>query len=82
MLLSVLPSVFGLYFYLEGSEQKCFSEELPKETIVTGTMQHKDHSCLVQPLQSDSLSRLGQRPLSLESIPTDNGAAVDSELID
>ncbi|GJJ78066.1 p24 family protein alpha [Entomortierella parvispora] len=36
MLLSVLPSVFGLYFYLEGSEQKCFSEELPKETIVTG----------------------------------------------
>ncbi|KAG0322500.1 emp24p/erv25p- protein [Dissophora globulifera] len=36
LLLSVLPSVFGLYFYLEGSEQKCFSEELPKETMVTG----------------------------------------------
>ncbi|KAG0357648.1 emp24p/erv25p- protein [Podila minutissima] len=36
VLLSVLPSVFGLYFYLEGSEQKCFLEELPKETLVTG----------------------------------------------
>ncbi|KAF9949382.1 emp24p/erv25p- protein [Mortierella alpina] len=36
MLLSILPSVFGFYFYLEGSEQKCFTEELPKETMVTG----------------------------------------------
>ncbi|KAF9940059.1 emp24p/erv25p- protein [Mortierella antarctica] len=36
MLLSILPSVFGVYFYLEGSEQKCFTEELPKETMVTG----------------------------------------------
>ena len=36
VLLSILPSVFGLYFYLEGSEQKCFLEELPKETLVTG----------------------------------------------
>ncbi|KAF9356746.1 emp24p/erv25p- protein [Mortierella sp. NVP85] len=35
MLLSVLPSVFGLYFYLEGSESKCFIEELPKETMVS-----------------------------------------------
>ena len=38
VLLSILPSVFGLYFYLEGSEQKCFTEELPKETMVSGTM--------------------------------------------
>ncbi|KAF9905719.1 emp24p/erv25p- protein, partial [Lobosporangium transversale] len=36
MLLSILPSVFGIYFYLEGAEQKCFTEELPKETVVTG----------------------------------------------
>lgn len=36
VLLSILPSVFGLYFYLEGSEQKCFTEELPKETMVIG----------------------------------------------
>ncbi|KAF9349947.1 emp24p/erv25p- protein [Mortierella sp. AD094] len=35
VILSILPSVFGLYFYLEGSEQKCFTEELPKETMVT-----------------------------------------------
>ncbi|KAI8600377.1 emp24/gp25L/p24 family/GOLD-domain-containing protein, partial [Dissophora ornata] len=35
VLLSILPSVFGLYFYLEGSEQKCFTEELPKETLVS-----------------------------------------------
>lgn len=26
----------ALYFYLEGSEKKCFLEELPKETMVTG----------------------------------------------
>ncbi|KAF9186284.1 emp24p/erv25p- protein [Haplosporangium sp. Z 767] len=36
MLLSIMPSVFGFYFYLEGSEQKCFTEELPKQTLVTG----------------------------------------------
>ncbi|KAF9198766.1 emp24p/erv25p- protein [Haplosporangium sp. Z 27] len=36
VLLSILPSVFSLYFYLEGAEQKCFTEELPKETMVTG----------------------------------------------
>lgn len=27
----------ALYFYLEGAEKKCFLEELPKETMVTGT---------------------------------------------
>jgi cell division protein YceG involved in septum cleavage len=26
----------ALYFYLEGSEQKCFIEELPKDTTVLG----------------------------------------------
>ncbi|KAF9575988.1 emp24p/erv25p- protein, partial [Lunasporangiospora selenospora] len=36
VLLSILPSVFGLYFYLEGAEQKCFTEELPSQTIVIG----------------------------------------------
>ncbi|KAF9953627.1 emp24p/erv25p- protein [Modicella reniformis] len=35
VLLCTLPSVFGLYFYLEGAEQKCFIEELPKETMVS-----------------------------------------------
>ncbi|KAI8338388.1 membrane protein [Chlamydoabsidia padenii] len=28
--------VEALYFYLEGAEKKCFLEELPKETMVTG----------------------------------------------
>ena len=28
----------ALYFYLEGSEQKCFLEELPKETVVVGKL--------------------------------------------
>ncbi|KAG0224201.1 emp24/gp25L/p24 family/GOLD-domain-containing protein [Mortierella sp. GBAus27b] len=37
MLLSILPSVFGLYFYLEDSDQKCFIEELPVETMVIGS---------------------------------------------
>ncbi|KAG0308365.1 emp24p/erv25p- protein [Dissophora globulifera] len=36
VLLSIVPSVFGLYFYLEGSESKCFTEELPAETTVAG----------------------------------------------
>ncbi|SAM03987.1 hypothetical protein [Absidia glauca] len=31
------PWADALYFYLEGSEKKCFLEELPKETMVTGT---------------------------------------------
>ncbi|KAI8062127.1 emp24/gp25L/p24 family/GOLD-domain-containing protein [Gongronella butleri] len=29
----------ALYFYLEGSEKKCFLEELPKETMVVGTFE-------------------------------------------
>lgn len=28
----------ALYFYLEGSEKKCFLEELPQETLVTGAL--------------------------------------------
>ncbi|KAK9452917.1 emp24/gp25L/p24 family/GOLD-domain-containing protein [Dipodascopsis uninucleata] len=28
--------VNGLYFYLEGSERKCFMEDLPKDTLVVG----------------------------------------------
>jgi hypothetical protein len=36
VLLSILPSVFGLYFYLEDTEQKCFIEELPEGTMVIG----------------------------------------------
>uniref|UniRef100_A0A1D1XZ61 Transmembrane emp24 domain-containing protein 9 n=1 Tax=Anthurium amnicola TaxID=1678845 RepID=A0A1D1XZ61_9ARAE len=34
----------ALYFYLEGSEQKCFLEELPKETVVVGTFKAEEWS--------------------------------------
>ncbi|ORY03001.1 hypothetical protein K493DRAFT_328510 [Basidiobolus meristosporus CBS 931.73] len=30
------PSTQALYFYLQGTEQKCFIEELPKDTVVNG----------------------------------------------
>lgn len=36
LLIICAPWVDALYFYLEGSEKKCFLEELPKETMVTG----------------------------------------------
>ena len=34
----------ALYFYLEGAEKKCFLEELPKETMVTGTYKAEQFS--------------------------------------
>ncbi|SAL96080.1 hypothetical protein [Absidia glauca] len=37
LLVICAPWANALYFYLEGSEKKCFLEELPKETMVTGT---------------------------------------------
>jgi hypothetical protein len=37
LICSLFPSkTHALYFYLEGSEQKCFIEELPKDTSVFG----------------------------------------------
>ncbi|CAG8446900.1 16819_t:CDS:2 [Acaulospora morrowiae] len=32
----VIKPGLGLYFYLEGSEQKCFIDELPRDTLVVG----------------------------------------------
>lgn len=38
VLLSVLSSqVRALHLYMEGNQQKCFFEELPKDTLVVGT---------------------------------------------
>ncbi|KAL0085825.1 emp24/gp25L/p24 family/GOLD-domain-containing protein [Phycomyces blakesleeanus] len=34
----------ALYFYIDGSEKKCFIEELPKETMVTGTYKAEQYS--------------------------------------
>ncbi|KAK9386919.1 emp24/gp25L/p24 family/GOLD-domain-containing protein [Lipomyces mesembrius] len=36
VILMVTRGVQGLYFYLEGSERKCFLEELPQDTLVVG----------------------------------------------
>lgn len=36
-LLSFVHLSTALYFYLEAGENKCFLEELPKDTIVVGT---------------------------------------------
>ncbi|PWN50580.1 hypothetical protein IE53DRAFT_387097 [Violaceomyces palustris] len=36
LLLPLLVSVQGLYFYLEAGQKKCFFEELPNDTVVVG----------------------------------------------
>lgn len=36
LLVAYLAGTQALYFYLEGSEKKCFIEDLPKETMVIG----------------------------------------------
>lgn len=35
-LLATVTPIFGLHFYLEADEERCFIEELPSETIVEG----------------------------------------------
>ena len=34
--LSLLPIAFPLYFHIGETERKCFIEEIPDETMVTG----------------------------------------------
>jgi hypothetical protein len=36
LLICLITRVSCLYFYLEGTEKKCFIEDLPKETMVIG----------------------------------------------
>jgi hypothetical protein len=36
-LASLLAQAQALYFYIDGPTQKCFFEELPKDTLVVGT---------------------------------------------
>lgn len=33
---ALLSQVHSLYFYLEGSQTRCFLEDLPKDTLVVG----------------------------------------------
>ncbi|KAJ3217930.1 emp24p/erv25p- protein, partial [Clydaea vesicula] len=42
LILIYLTTVNSLYFYLDGNEQKCFIEELPKETTVIGTYKSEE----------------------------------------
>lgn len=39
VLANLFTAVQGLYFYLEGPAQKCFFEDLPKDTLVVGQSQ-------------------------------------------
>lgn len=36
LFLTYIVGTHALYFYLDGSEKKCFIEDLPKETMVIG----------------------------------------------
>lgn len=38
VLFSALLPVDALYFYMDGAAPKCFIEELPKDTLVVGTL--------------------------------------------
>lgn len=37
----------ALYFYIEGPRQKCFFEELPKDTLVVGEYGRPETAALV-----------------------------------
>jgi hypothetical protein len=37
-LFSLLVPTNALYFYMEGRQTKCFFEDLPKDTLVAGTI--------------------------------------------
>lgn len=47
---ALLSPVNALYFFMEGPTQKCFFEELPKDTLVVG--EHKTY------IQSDQRNKL------------------------
>ncbi|KAI8644469.1 emp24/gp25L/p24 family/GOLD-domain-containing protein [Parasitella parasitica] len=44
LLAAYLAGTQALYFYLEGSEKKCFIEDLPKETMVIGIYKSEQYS--------------------------------------
>ena len=44
-LTSLLTQAQALYFYIDGPSQKCFFEELPKDTLVVGAYS-KSHNAL------------------------------------
>ncbi|KAI9480885.1 MAG: emp24/gp25L/p24 family/GOLD-domain-containing protein [Benjaminiella poitrasii] len=44
LLVAYLAGTQALYFYLEGSEKKCFIEDLPRETMVIGVYKSEQFS--------------------------------------
>ena len=46
-LLIVIPLANGLYFHIAETERKCFIEEIPDETMVTGTKKFLSKSFLI-----------------------------------
>lgn len=43
----LLSPVNALYFYLDGTTEKCFYEELPKDTLVVGMAYPVDYTYVV-----------------------------------
>ena len=56
-LATLLSPAYGLYFYLEGSQMRCFLEDLPKDTLVVGTQ---------PPTQTPDKAALGTRSNGLD----------------
>src|SRR5205085_8724806 len=56
-LCALLSPTYALYFYLEGSQMRCFLEDLPKDTLVVGMpplnsvplVFSSQHPCLADP---------------------------------
>ena len=71
----VLPLSSGLYFHIGETERKCFIEEIPDETMVTGTLWHLSKN---KPLKFRSNSRFsGNYKVQLYD-PRTNGFAPSS----
>ena len=53
-----LTRVWGLHFYFESNEKRCFLEELPSDTIVEGEWSHtslQSHLCMLVVEEARSL---------------------------
>ena len=64
----LLTPINALYFYMDGTAQKCFYEELPKDTLVVGT-QRLHHTWMPPANQGDFVDsfkkdHIKQKPLT------------------
>ncbi|ORX47236.1 hypothetical protein DM01DRAFT_1339256 [Hesseltinella vesiculosa] len=75
--LSILVSMTeALYFYLEGSEKKCFLEELPKETMVIGSFHAEQFNEQINRWVSEPTLKI---QVTVEELPQGN-IVVDRQL--